>query len=223
MASLTTLVNRMIYWCRDANMGYSQYDRDNFNPAGGNCDCSSLVIHCLKEAGFDTGSASYTGNMSAQLTARGWRRLPASTPKLAGDVLLNDSAHTAVYIGNNQLAQASISENNTISGTVGDQTGMETNISTYYDYPWTCILRYTFDTEEEDDMAYAFLYVSDNFGGVKFFDGTYIHNLTDPDEMKIIQSTYKQVTGKDLPTLKLGEKNAPWNVRFENAIGRRNI
>ena len=31
MASLTTLINRMTYWCVTANMGYSQYDRWNFN------------------------------------------------------------------------------------------------------------------------------------------------------------------------------------------------
>ena len=42
----------MRYWCQTANMGYSQTDRWHFDPAGGNCDCSSLVIHCLQEAGF---------------------------------------------------------------------------------------------------------------------------------------------------------------------------
>ena len=55
MASVAKLIERMRYWCVEANMGYSQSDRWNFNPAGGNCDCSSLVIHCLQEAGFDTG------------------------------------------------------------------------------------------------------------------------------------------------------------------------
>ena len=29
-------------------MGYSQSDRQHFDPTDGNCDCSSLVIHCLK-------------------------------------------------------------------------------------------------------------------------------------------------------------------------------
>ena len=59
MASVSALINRMRYWCAVANLGYSQADRWNFNPSGGNCDCSSLVIHCLREAGFDTGSAPY--------------------------------------------------------------------------------------------------------------------------------------------------------------------
>lgn len=152
MASLTLLVARMIHWCRDVSLGYSQTDRWNIRD-GGNADCSSLVIWCLREAGFDTGDATYTGNMSRNLTARGWKRLAPTVIKQAGDILLNDACHVAVYIGGNQLAQASISENNTISGMGGDQTGRETNISTYYDYPWNAVLRYTGETE--DDMPTA--------------------------------------------------------------------
>ena len=148
MGSLSVLVNRMVHWCRDVSLGYSQSDRWNIRP-GGNCDCSSLVIHCLQEAGFDTGSASYTGNMSAQLCARGWRRLSVNRLLQPGDILLNDVHHVAVYIGNNQLAQASISEHGTAYGSGGDQTGGETNIRTYYSYPWNCILRYA---GEETDM-----------------------------------------------------------------------
>ena len=139
--NLNTLIERMVYWCRDVSLGYSQSDRWNIKD-GGNCDCSSLVIHCLHEAGFDTGSATYTGNMSAQLTARGWRRLPANGSPQAGDILLNDVHHVAVYLGNGQLAQASISEHGTAYGSGGDQTGHETNIRNYYNYPWNCYLRY---------------------------------------------------------------------------------
>lgn len=142
MGDLQTLMNRMVYWCRDANMGYSQYDRWNFNPSAGNCDCSSLVIHCLQEAGFDTGGATYTGNMWANLSARGWSRLPVNGNPQPGDILLNDANHVAVYLGGGLLAQASISEYNSIAGNPGDQTGRETNISGYYNYPWNCYLRY---------------------------------------------------------------------------------
>lgn len=152
MGSVSTLVNRMVYWCRDVSLGYSQADRWDIR-VGGNCDCSSLVIHCLQEAGFDTGSATYTGNLSANLTARGWLRLNPNVSKKPGDILLNDLNHVAVYIGNNQLAQASISENGTAYGSDGDQTGMETNISNYYDYPWNAVLRYTEDKEEDMTQA----------------------------------------------------------------------
>lgn len=143
MPGVQTLIDRMRYWCSSANMGYSQADRWNFNPAAGNCDCSSLVIHCLKEAGFDTGSSTYTGNMSSQLTARGWRRLRNNGRPQPGDILLNDVHHVAVYLGGGLLAQASISEHGTAYGSAGDQTGRETNIKPYYNYPWNCYLRFT--------------------------------------------------------------------------------
>ena len=120
---------------------YSQSDRWNFNASAGNCDCSSLVIHCLREAGFDTGSATYTGNLSGELTKRGWKRLPANGNPQPGDILLNDVHHVAVYLGGGKLAQASISERGTAYGKAGDQTGRETNIRNYYSYPWDCYLR----------------------------------------------------------------------------------
>ena len=142
MASVSALINRMRYWCAVANLGYSQADRWNFNASGGNCDCSSLVIHALREAGFDTGTATYTGNLSGNLTRRGWTRLPANGNPQPGDILLNDVHHVAVYLGGGRLAQASISERGTAYGKAGDQTGRETNIRAYYNYPWNCYLRY---------------------------------------------------------------------------------
>ena len=151
MASVNTLIARMRYWCEVANMGYSQSDRWNFNPKAGNCDCSSLVIHCLREAGFDTGTAVNTADLSVNLTSRGWKRLPVDGHPKAGDILLNDVNHVAVYLGGGQLAQASSSEHNSLYGTAGDQTGRETNISPYYNFPWNCYLRY----ESEDDMPTA--------------------------------------------------------------------
>ncbi|KFI56600.1 NlpC/P60 family protein [Bifidobacterium callitrichos] len=142
MGDINTLITRMRYWCASANLGYDQSQRWNIYP-GGECDCSSLVIHCLKEAGFDTGSSSYTGNMSSQLTARGWRRLPNNGNPQPGDILLNDIHHVAVYLGNGQLAQASIDERGRGSGgRSGDQTDHETNIRRYYNYPWNAYLRY---------------------------------------------------------------------------------
>ena len=141
MPSLQSFIDRMVYYCRDVSVGYSQADRWDVRP-GGNCDCSSLVITCLREAGFDTGSATYTGNMSSQLTARGWVRLSPYVSKQPGDILLNDAYHVAAMINNYQLAQASISETGGVNGADGDQTGRETNISNYYDYPWNAVLRW---------------------------------------------------------------------------------
>lgn len=154
MGNVNTLIDRMRYWCASGNLGYDQAQRWDIR-VGGECDCSSLVIHCLKEAGFDTGSSSYTGNMSSQLTARGWRRLPNNGRPQPGDILLNDVHHVAVYLGGGQLAQASIDERGRASGgRSGDQTDHETNIRSYYNYPWNCYLRYA-GAQEGTSMATA--------------------------------------------------------------------
>ena len=101
----------------------------------------------LKEAGFDTGAASYTGNLSGNLVARGWRRVSNNGRPCKGDVLLNDRSHVAAWLGD-CLAQASIDERGRISGgKAGDQGAPngrgETNTRGYYDYPWDCYLRWT--------------------------------------------------------------------------------
>lgn len=157
MTMLDKLCERMRYWCDEGNLGYCQAHRWNITE-GGECDCSSLVIHCLKEAGFDTGSASYTGDMSPNLCARGWRRIPVDHDPRAGDILLNDVHHVAVYIGGGLLCQASRGsdpEHRVSYDEPGDQDGYETNTRSYYDYPWSCYLRYDGDVSREtsDDEA----------------------------------------------------------------------
>lgn len=149
MGNLNTAVARMRYWCSEANLGYDQSQRWNIFP-GGEADCSSLVIHVLREAGFDTGGATYTGNMRVNLTARGWMVVdtyPQSAAGLqAGDVLLNDANHVALYLGGGYLGQASIDERGRASGGwSGDQTDHETNVSPFYVYAhggWPAVLRY---------------------------------------------------------------------------------
>lgn len=142
--SVKKFVDRMIYWCTEGNLGYDQSQRWNLF-VGGEVDCSSLVIGAAREAGFATGSATYTGNMSTAFTANGWSRIANNGSPKYGDILLNDTHHVAVYIGNGQLAQASIDERGRASGgQTGDQAN-ETNVKAYYNYPWTCYLRYTGD------------------------------------------------------------------------------
>lgn len=175
MASIDTLCDRMRYWCDFGNLGYDQYNRWDIRE-GGECDCSSLVIHCLREAGFDTGDATYTGNMSSNLTARGWVRVyPDGNPQ-RGDILLNDSDHVAVWLGD-CLAQASIDENGDIvGGEEGDQGtpyGIgETNTRSYYSYPWDCYLRYqgagdSYDGEDASGVTYE-VHTADGWLGPVF-------------------------------------------------------
>ena len=139
-ARVNTFVELMKAMANDNSHGYDQTYRWG---EYGDFDCSSLVIHCLRQAGFDTGNATYTGNMRANLTARGWewRSNITSEELQAGVILLNDTHHTAAMISTTQLAQASINENDSISGgQPGDQTGKEVLIRDYYDYPWSGVL-----------------------------------------------------------------------------------
>lgn len=60
-----------------------------------------------------------------------------------GDVLLNDSSHTALALGDGKIVQASINEKGTVTGgQTGDQTGREIYTRSYYNFPWNVVLRY---------------------------------------------------------------------------------
>lgn len=147
--SLSDFCEWMRTACEDWSLGYDQGNRWDIRD-GGECDCSSLVIWALQKAGFDTGEASYTGNLCAQLSSRGWSRLPFSIPSVRpGDILLNEESHVCAVISgtgsNATIAQASIDERRRISGGAsGDQSGSETNTRRVYTYShgWDCILRY---------------------------------------------------------------------------------
>lgn len=112
--------------------------------AGGDRDCSSAVVTALRAVGINTFGASYTGNMREQLLKTGlfgWRKMGVKSAQ-RGDIYLNEKCHTAVCVSpygsarGDLLAQFSISEKGTVTGTKGDQTGRESNIKAYYSYPW---------------------------------------------------------------------------------------
>lgn len=121
--------------------------------AQGDRDCSSAVCECWKMALTGTDhegkldSATYTGNMRKVFVNSGlfeWK--PMSFTAQRGDVYLNEGNHTAMCISAvlDMLGEFSINEKGTISGgQVGDQTGRESRIRAYYDYPWDGILHYT--------------------------------------------------------------------------------
>lgn len=125
----------------DDDYGYSQASRWGETKQ---YDCSSFVIAAYKEAGIDTGGASYTGNMRSEMTKHGFQWIPGN-PSLEdlepGDIVLDEDAHTEMYIGDGKL----IGAHDNYNGDVGDPSGNEIDIGDYYNHPWDGILRYVGD------------------------------------------------------------------------------
>lgn len=127
-------INTMLELVNNNSHGYSQSDR-----WGPDFDCSSSIIYSLKKTGFAVGNASYTGNMSSELTKHGWARIPNNGKPKKGDILLNDAKHVGLSLGGGKTAG--------FHGTYGhpekgDQTGKEASVGKYYNFPWNAYLRY---------------------------------------------------------------------------------
>ena len=104
-ASVEEAVKWLVNKASTQYITYSQSNRNLNNPNGTSYDCSSFVITGFNQAGFDI-QATYTGDMRAGFTAKGFRWIPgsyfAASDCIRGDILLNETHHTQVYIGNNQ-------------------------------------------------------------------------------------------------------------------------
>lgn len=142
-----SVIERAVSWARqiaaDDSHGYDQAHRQ-----GPDYDCSSLLINAYKQAGVPL-TCTYTGNMRSDMLRHGFTDVAGSVNMTTGaglqpgDVLLNERNHTAMYIGDGKLVQASINERGTTTGgQTGDQTGREICERSYYNYPWDCVLRY---------------------------------------------------------------------------------
>lgn len=158
MSIIDNAVTRALEIAADDSHGYDQSQR-----WGPDYDCSSLVIDCFKRAGVPL-SCTYTGNMYSDMLHCGFEDVTGSVDLATGaglergDVLLNHVHHTALYIGNGQIVQASINEyGTTTGGQTGDQTGREIYTRGYYNYPWDCVLRYVGDgaANEDDSSEYV--------------------------------------------------------------------
>ena len=121
----------------------------------GDRDCSSAIISALNAVGVDTGDATYTGNMRRNILNSGlfvWYGIDDFSAQ-RGDIYLNEACHTAMCTSpygsseGDMLAEFSIAENGTAYGEEGDQTGNESHICAYYDYPWDGILHWKGDGE----------------------------------------------------------------------------
>lgn len=143
MSIIEKAVNWIISIANDNTHGYDQGSR--WSP---DYDCSSLVISAWQQAGVNL-TCTYTGNMYANMVNKGFSditsqvNLATGSGLARGDVLLNVSSHTAMYIGNGQICEATGNENGGITGgQTGDQTGREICINSYRNYPWNYVLRY---------------------------------------------------------------------------------
>ena len=129
----------------DQKHGYSQANRWG-NP---DYDCSSFVISAYKNAGVNTGLATYTGNMS-DLLNHGFsdvtKNVNLNTGKglQAGDILYyhisGTNGHAAMYAGNGQIVHARGQSYG--SPAPGDQ-GTEIAVCPYYRGKWQHVYRYT--------------------------------------------------------------------------------
>ncbi len=146
--SLQVVVDDGIYWVEGGDLGYDQSDRDTWRDSGfkkhKEVDCSSFIIALLEKHGYNTGKATYTGNMRSELCKHGWVVVSNDGSPRLGDILLNDVHHTAMSCGDGTLIQASRGEagHRISGGQPGDQDGKETVHTSYYDYPWDCYLRF---------------------------------------------------------------------------------
>ena len=124
-----------------------QYDRGSY-------DCSSSVITACNEALRYTAykdalkKATYTGNMRKVFHDSGlfdiWKT--ATTVAQRGDVYLNDANHTAMCQSAepDMLSEFSINEKGgAYGGKAGDQTGRESWIHAFYEYPWNVTLHWS--------------------------------------------------------------------------------
>lgn len=131
----------------------------NYTINRGDYDCSSSVCKAWQKALEGTNyegalnGATYTGNMRSVFANSGLFEVwdTYSTNAVRGDVYLNDTSHTAMcqdggndgVYGYDCLSEFSINEFGTITGgRKGDQTGWESAINNYYDFPWNCTLHY---------------------------------------------------------------------------------
>lgn len=146
-AGLKKAVNWAIGIANDNRHGYDQAYRWG-NP---DYDCSALVISAFEKAGIKLKSAGATTTANLYNVAKriGFSDITGSVNRSnaggmkLGDILLSRGNHTALYIGGGRVVQASSNERGGIRGGIpGDQSGREIYTGSYYNYPWTDVLRY---------------------------------------------------------------------------------
>ncbi|EOS41404.1 hypothetical protein C808_00573 [Lachnospiraceae bacterium M18-1] len=205
----------------DAEVGGKVYKLEQ-----GDRDCSSGVISAYEAAGISCGGATYTGNMRSCMCATGnfkWHPMSSGYVAQAGDIYLDEACHTAMCLSAvpDMLMEFAISENNGIDGAEGDQTGHESHIRTYYDYPWDGILECINREEAQNGTTVSNAPASEEnntlvglTGGATrailevtgqaeqyYLDGHTIRPIGSLEELKAIKDLYK-----DIQTLERSKK-----------------
>lgn len=147
----------------------------------GDRDCSAGVVSAYEAAGISCGGATWTGDaLECMLTSgnfrvhymRGGYLCDDGYTAQRGDCYLahNDSLqHMAMCISQtpDMLAEFYISENGTIYGEVGDQTGWEARRAPFYYGPWDYVLECIVDGGTEDDDMSILTYKNPAMNGDK--------------------------------------------------------
>lgn len=186
----------------DDSHGYAQDNRWG-NP---DYDCSALIRDVLLKAGFDI-TFTWTGNMEQDLLSHGFKKLSnvnlASSAQLKrGDILLyhnigSGNGHTAMYVGDGKIVHATSNEfGGVTNGKAGDQTGKEICVANYYNYPWSCVLRY--ESNDVETHKYYTVKPYDTLWSIARQFNTTIEKLVEinniPDKNKIYLGQVIKIT-----------------------------
>jgi len=156
LSKITVAVAWAVAIANTETHGYDQRSR-----WGPDYDCSSLVISAWDEAGVPVkkNGATYTGNMVNAFLKSGFKdvtnkvTLSTGVGLQTGDVVWK-KGHVEMVSSAGKLVGAHIAENDTIyADEKGDQTGKEIYVRSYYNAPWTKVLRYVDDTTDEDIIS----------------------------------------------------------------------
>lgn len=137
-ASSEAAINWALSIADDDSHSYSQNTRWG-NP---NYDCALFVISVYEAAGVavEKAGATYTWNMRGAFESCGFEWIPGDPDVNSlqpGDILLDESDHTEMYIGNGK----NVGAHRNYDGVNGDSSGREVCVNDYYSHPWDGVLR----------------------------------------------------------------------------------
>ncbi len=155
---------------QDERLGYSWEERwgaksekwtvdgVSFEMPVGDYDCSSSTIQAWRKALTGTkyahalDDATYTGNMRSVFVGSGlfeWK--PISYIAHPGDLYLNEANHVAMCQQQvpDELSEFSWGDVGAYGNKRGDQSGYESRVNPYYEYPWDGILHYNGKADTE--------------------------------------------------------------------------